>query len=258
MESTKDGVELIQLAINQLMEQQSAIKGSSHNDSFVAADRDEDHRRRLLASLLSQVKRNQKSYLCCLRLISPVIIRCTFFTLILGGNCLRSTFDVSYRQLEALRADGQLHQPEPSAYVEEAPPTAVGTVGRKSETMNEAEGASSGGRKVEEIVKELRNVKRQNFITHCLLSVMIVLTVAWQLSEVSLILKVKDGMSHPFRSFGKMVAGMLKGPNANNQEGEKQSSTPSMPIESSALAGLKIPELPRMEFPAFDVNNNED
>ncbi|KAK2969322.1 hypothetical protein RJ640_030863 [Escallonia rubra] len=214
MESSKGDVELIQFAIKQLMEQQSAIKGSSPDDSFVAADSDEDDHRLLLTSLLSQ--------------------------------------------LETLRADGQLQQPEPSAYVAEAPLIEVGTVGRKSETMNEAEGASSGSRKEEEIVKELRNVKRQNLITHCLLSVMIVLTVAWQLSEVSLILKVKDGMSHPFRSFGNMVTGMLKGPNANNQEGEKQSSTPSMPIESSAPPGLKIPELPRMELPVFDVNNNED
>ncbi|KAK2969321.1 hypothetical protein RJ640_030862, partial [Escallonia rubra] len=209
-----DDVELIQLAIKQLMEQQSAIKGSSPNGSFVAADSDEANHRLLLAGLLSQ--------------------------------------------LEALRADGQLQQPEPSASVEEAPSTAIGTVGRKSETMNEAEGASSGSRKDEEIVKELRNVKRQNFITHCLLSVMIVLTVARHLSEVSLILKVKDGMSNPFRSFGNMVTGMLKGPNANIQEGEKQSSTPSMPIESSALPGFKFPELPRMQLPAFDVNNNED
>ncbi|GJU87618.1 hypothetical protein Tco_1295164, partial [Tanacetum coccineum] len=48
------------------------------------------------------------------------------------------------------------------------------------------------------IVKELKELKRQNFITQCLLSAMIVLTVTWQISEVSIILKLKDGVTHPF------------------------------------------------------------
>lgn len=113
----------------------------------------------------------------------------------------------------------------------------------------------------EDIIKELRRVKRQNFITHCLLSVMIVLTVAWQVSEVSLILKVKgkvkDGMSHPFRIFGSMITGMLKGSNGNGKEGERQSSSTKQNIVvPSAYPGLKIPELPQMElsFLDFDVD----
>ena len=74
------------------------------------------------------------------------------------------------------------------------------------ETESEKENGREGkGSKNDEIIKELKKVKRQNFVTHCLLSVMIVLNVAWQLSEVSLILKVKDGLSHPFRSKNLMT-----------------------------------------------------
>lgn len=62
----------------------------------------------------------------------------------------------------------------------------------------------------EEIIKEVKKVKKQNFVTHCLLSAMIVLTVAWQLSEVSLVWKVKEGINHPFRSFGNMVKDTMK------------------------------------------------
>ncbi|KAF5773687.1 hypothetical protein HanXRQr2_Chr13g0591331 [Helianthus annuus] len=36
----------------------------------------------------------------------------------------------------------------------------------------------------EKILKELKKVRRQNVVTHCLLSVMILLTVTWQISEV--------------------------------------------------------------------------
>lgn len=162
-------------------------------------------------------------------------------------------------QLETLRADDKLKQPEPSADTEELPSTTVRKAKPKSENPNEVFN-SSGSSEVDrdEIVKELKKLKRQNFVTHCLLSVMIVLTVAWQLSEVSLILKFKDGINHPFRSLGNLFSGMLKGPNnVNGEEGEKQ-STNQTPIESSSLPGLKIPELPLMEMPDLDFNGNHE
>ena len=87
-----------------------------------------------------------------------------------------------------------------------------------------AYGGNRGNAAAEEIVKELRAVRRQNFVTHCLLSVMIALTVAWQVSEVSLILKVKDGLTHPFKSFGSMLTGRVKYPRADGQDTEKQQS----------------------------------
>ena len=76
-------------------------------------------------------------------------------------------------------------------------------------------------------------------MTHCLLSVMIVLTVAWQLSEVSLILKVKDGISHPFRSFGNMLKGMVKVPNMNGQEADDKEH----PSESPSIPSMIIPNM---------------
>lgn len=92
-------------------------------------------------------------------------------------------------------------------------------------------------------------MKRQNFITHCLLSAMIVLTITWQISEVSLVLSLKDGLSHPFKTFGGMLAGMLKGPVLDAQNGEKKSSTKQPQIEVPAIPPLKIPELPLLDLP---------
>ncbi|KAL4586518.1 hypothetical protein LXL04_011154 [Taraxacum kok-saghyz] len=102
----------------------------------------------------------------------------------------------------------------------------------------------------EKIVKELKKVKKQNLITHCLLSAMIVLTVAWQISEVSIILKVKDGVNHPFRSVGNIFKWMIPPPKANGDEEETNSSTTHNLIESSRTGDLKIPELlPHVELP---------
>ncbi|KAK1376115.1 hypothetical protein POM88_032308 [Heracleum sosnowskyi] len=124
-----------------------------------------------------------------------------------------------------------------------------------------------------------------------------VLTITWQISEVSLLLWLKNGVTHPVRSFGSLVKGMLI-PNSGNKEKQqsftkekfnstkdkfiellKQSSTRDKlieslqtikqssardkliealeAIESSPIQGIKIPELLRMELPSFDSSNDE-
>ncbi|CAI8598064.1 unnamed protein product [Vicia faba] len=101
----------------------------------------------------------------------------------------------------------------------------------------------------DELVKEVKSVKRQNFVTHCLLSVMIVLTVAWQLSEVSLIMKVKDGINHPFRSFGNMFNEMrekafdMNGHDADDKENNKSLPLPSTVVKVQDMIKMDVPNL---------------
>ncbi|KAJ7945567.1 Ciliary neurotrophic factor [Quillaja saponaria] len=132
-------------------------------------------------------------------------------------------------QLDTLREGDMLKQSETSSPLEGIA-SAVGEKEGKNENVIQA-GDNSIENKIDEIVKELKKVRRQNFVTHCLLSVMIVLTVAWQLSEVSLLLKVKDGLNHPFRSFGSMLSGFLTVPDRNGQAGVKNSFRFKQPHE---------------------------
>ncbi|RDY11835.1 hypothetical protein CR513_03414, partial [Mucuna pruriens] len=135
---------------------------------------------------------------------------------------------LSVSQLKMLKGDEIVEQQEASSSS-----WPMASVIEESESENE----DAGGSENDEIIKELKKVKRQNFVTHCLLSVMIVLTVAWQLSEVSLIFKVKDGLSHPFRSFGNMLKGMVKVPDLNNgQKGDDKQHPPEFP-------SLNIPDM---------------
>ncbi|QCE13085.1 hypothetical protein DEO72_LG11g78 [Vigna unguiculata] len=97
-----------------------------------------------------------------------------------------------------------------------------------------------GGSENDEIMKELKKVKKQNFVTHCLLSVMIVLTVVWQVSEVSLILQLKDGLSHPFRSFGNILKGMVKVPDVKGQDADDREE---LLESSSSLPSMVIPDM---------------
>ncbi|XWS22783.1 hypothetical protein CRYUN_Cryun29cG0065900 [Craigia yunnanensis] len=152
-------------------------------------------------------------------------------------------------QLESLKGDSTLKQSEGSTLLEEVTSPRVDIAEAKSENSSQVENGC-GEIGVEEIVKELKTVKRQNTITHCLLSVMIVVTVIWQLSEVSLFLKVKKGLSHPFRSFGSMLVGLLPSPGINMHDADKHSlstkhhhnhlTDPSLP---------SVPDPPHVEFP---------
>ncbi|XP_057811186.1 uncharacterized protein LOC131025430 [Salvia miltiorrhiza] len=98
-----------------------------------------------------------------------------------------------------------------------------------------------------EIIKELKNIQRQNTITHYLLTVSILVTVAWQLSEFSLILRIKQGFNNPLKSIGGAIKALL---NTSTQDNE-QKQTQVMP--PTYLPGLKIPD-----FPGFDTSNEED
>lgn len=144
-----------------------------------------------------------------------------------------------------LKRDDLLEQSKASS-----PSDQAASVVQKTESKN-VDGRCSGS-ETDEIVKELKKVKRQNFVTHCLLSVMIVLTVAWQLSEVSFIMKVKDGLNHPFRSFGSMLKGMVKVPDMNGQEADNKERGP----ESPSLPSL-IPEMPQMDVPNLGLHNGK-
>lgn len=120
---------------------------------------------------------------------------------------------------------------------------------KESETVVEGGGCKEEEKENDEIIKEVKKVKRQNFVTHCLLSVMIVLTVAWQLSEVSLIMKVKDGINHPFRSFGNMFQEMKEkafnnnGQDADDKENKENNKSLSLP------STIKVPDMTKMDVP---------
>ncbi|KAJ6836461.1 uncharacterized protein M6B38_327965 [Iris pallida] len=63
--------------------------------------------------------------------------------------------------------------------------------------MSVSKAAEYGANEVglNEVVRELKKVKRQNLITHCLLSVMIVVTAVWQFSEASLLIRLSKSLA---------------------------------------------------------------
>lgn len=115
--------------------------------------------------------------------------------------------------------------------MEEETPSEDGELKPENESCGKADG---GGAEIdtEKIVREVNKVKKQNSITRWLLSIMIVLTVAWQASEATFLWKLNEGFRNPFRCIGGMLT-------ANGKDSEERHRG-----ESPSLPSLQIPELP--------------
>jgi hypothetical protein len=93
---------------------------------------------------------------------------------------------------------------------------------------------------LKQITKDTETIKRQNRITHNLLSALIAITVIWQFGEVSVILAVKEKVTHPVRSIGDMIKG------AFTRKGKKSLLEGPPALEGPLLGG---PELTNGSFP---------
>ncbi|CAN1152566.1 hypothetical protein LINPERPRIM_LOCUS28994 [Linum perenne] len=153
-------------------------------------------------------------------------------------------------ELESLKGDGTLKQSGSSSDGEsKLKSTRKAGLGQKA--------TSKGSRNkdvidVEEIGKEIKKVKRQNFITHCLLSALIVVTVAWQVSEVSLALSIKDKLSHPVKSLASALFGGGRRNQCHDRDGQDQERSHQ---ETNNGSTMMIPELPRVDF-SFSGDDN--
>ncbi|KAJ0257881.1 Uncharacterized protein HA466_0086740 [Hirschfeldia incana] len=114
-------------------------------------------------------------------------------------------------QLLLTRLISQLESPNPiqktlvtAKEEEESSPVSSPSKGKQEDTRRLEEN-------IEEIAKDIKEVKRQNKVTHILLSALIILTLTWQLSEYSMIYMMKERLTHPIRSIGGMFSGIFKG-----------------------------------------------
>ncbi|KAJ8451510.1 hypothetical protein Cgig2_018144 [Carnegiea gigantea] len=152
-------------------------------------------------------------------------------------------------QLESLNGDVQ--KSSEAAESKELPSSTIS----KQETESKGEAKTSSRQtssEAEDVVKELKKLGRQNTITHGLLSGLMILTVAWQLSEVSILLKMKDGVLHPFRSLGRMVARVLRAPISDAMGSEKLS-----PSSTKQNGTKKSPLNPVMGLSGLMTNGQE-
>ncbi|VFQ60943.1 unnamed protein product [Cuscuta campestris] len=129
------------------------------------------------------------------------------------------------------------------------------------ETGEDEEGEEE--EKEDRVMKELRKLQRQNMVTQCLVSALMVLTLTWQVSEVSLILKLKDGLNHPLRSFGGFVSWMLrrrlKAPHQGEDEEEKEEERKQKRQGDEASRASPFPaiKIPKLSLPSLDFITEE-
>lgn len=194
METASNKVELIQNTIQQLIE--SNQPDSSFTDHHHHVDDGKDTH--LLTQLLSQVESLQED-----------------------GS------------VKSLKEDGSVKLSEqPSVELNQVP----SDIAYEAEMNSRGETNTSGGDaedREEDVVKELKKLKKQNRTTNFLLSALIIVTVGWQISEISLLLKLKEHLTHPLRSLGSMVTGVFKRPKPHD---DKES-----PTQQNGIRGLINP-----------------
>eukprot|EP00252_Welwitschia_mirabilis_P014504 TRINITY_DN3182_c0_g1_i1.p1 TRINITY_DN3182_c0_g1~~TRINITY_DN3182_c0_g1_i1.p1 ORF type:complete len:203 (-),score=31.27 TRINITY_DN3182_c0_g1_i1:247-855(-) len=106
-----------------------------------------------------------------------------------------------------------------------------------------------------EVLKEVKNLKRQNHITHAILGIMVVSSLIWRFSELSVALLVKDQLGHPFRAIGSFLFGRFKGSESGNH---KHQLLPNMET-STVIQNFEVPHLPHIEIPSvFPTEDKND
>ncbi|KAJ4972443.1 hypothetical protein NE237_005617 [Protea cynaroides] len=152
-------------------------------------------------------------------------------------------------QLDLSMENTAIGPPKPASEMDVLSAVTEEEVKDKNVSGSECENREMGP---EAILRELRKVKRQNSITHWLLSIMIFLTATWHLSEVSFIMIVKNKLSNPFRIVGSAVKGMLAIRGKMRLMTQKTSSR-WKPLQSPVSKS----SLPHVGLPALGLNGDD-
>ncbi|XP_057833809.1 uncharacterized protein LOC131044496 [Cryptomeria japonica] len=88
-----------------------------------------------------------------------------------------------------------------------------------------------------DVIREIRNVKKQNMLTHVALGIILVSGTLWRLSELFLAFKIRRTIIHPLEAIGGLLGG--KGSH--------------LPHVETRLPRIETPVLPQLEMPS--VNN---
>ncbi|XP_042466599.1 uncharacterized protein LOC122049253 [Zingiber officinale] len=96
------------------------------------------------------------------------------------------------------------------------------------------------------IAEEIRGVRKQNLVTHRLLSALIVVTLVWQLNEVSLLLMAREKLRNPLKAIGDAVKGLVRG--CGRRRLQKQQ------IETNGLPPIPVPDQTRVDLPPLDLD----
>lgn len=95
------------------------------------------------------------------------------------------------------------------------------------------------------IAEEMRAVRRQNLVTHRLLSALIVMSAVWQLKEVSLLLMAREKLRHPLKAIVDAVKGLVQ--RRGRRRLQKQ-------IETNGLPPIPVPDLARVDLPPLALD----
>lgn len=122
---------------------------------------------------------------------------------------------------------------------------------RNSDTEHHGSGKIGGQVRHEEVMEEIRKLKKQNKFTNLILGLILGSNVIWRLLELSAALLIRKQISNPFKLIGSLIGGNDRGP-VTQKNGIHNHMAYLLPsVEAPAIPRFELPQLPHIEVPSF-------
>lgn len=122
---------------------------------------------------------------------------------------------------------------------------------RISDTEHQGNDKIGGQVRNEEVMEEIRKLKKQNKLTNLILGVILASNVIWRLLEMSAALVIRKHISNPFRLIGNLIGGNGRGPVTQNLGSNNHMAYLLPRVEAPAIPRFEVPQLPHIEVPSF-------
>lgn len=122
---------------------------------------------------------------------------------------------------------------------------------RNSDTELHGSDEIGGQVKIEEVIEEIRKVKKQNKFTHLILGIILASNMVWRISELVVAVLIRRQISNPFKLIGGLISGNLGGSITQNHSSHNYRA-PLLPrVETPTIPHLEALQLPHIEMPSF-------
>lgn len=105
--------------------------------------------------------------------------------------------------------------------------------------------------KNEEVMKEIRKVKKQNKFTHLILGIILASNMVWRISELAVALLIRRQISNPLKLIGGMITGNFGGSITQNHGSDNYRASLLPRVEAPAIPHFEAFQLPHIEVPSF-------
>jgi len=121
---------------------------------------------------------------------------------------------------------------------------------RNSDTELHGSDEIGGQVKIEEVMEEIRKLKKQNKFTHFILGIILASNMVWRISELVVAVLIRRQISNPFKFIGGLISNL--GGSVTQKHSNHNFTAPLLPrVETPTIPHFEALQLPHIEVPSF-------